>query len=84
MAIFGPKQRINPFEKISIFRLFAPLVFKALTGVFFVLGINKRNFPGLYCVKKKKLEKWPSSDENHGLTPLKKCQFFDFLNFLFL
>ena len=21
---------------------------------------------------------------NHGLTPLEKCQFFDFLNFLFL
>ena len=23
-------------------------------------------------------------DQNHGLTPLKKCEFFDFLNFLFL
>ena len=23
-------------------------------------------------------------DQNHGLTPLKKCQFFDFLNFFFL
>ena len=33
--------------------------------------------------KKKKLEKWPFLDQNHGLTPLEKCQFFDFLNFLF-
>ena len=44
---------------------------------------KKRNFPGLYCPKKK-LEKWPFLDQNHGLTPLEKCQFFDFLNFLFL
>ena len=29
MAIFGPKQWINPFEKMSIFRLFELLVFIA-------------------------------------------------------
>ena len=40
-------------------------------------------FPGLYS-KKKKLEKWPFLDQNNGLTPLEKCEFFDFLNFLFL
>ena len=32
----------------------------------------------------KKLEKWPFLDQNDGLTPLKKCEFFDFLNFVFL
>ena len=32
--------------------------------------------------KKKELQKWPFLDQNHGLIPLKKCQFFDFLNFL--
>ena len=25
-----------------------------------------------------KLKKWPFLDQNHGLTPLGKCQFFDF------
>ena len=30
------------------------------------------------------MEKWPFLDENHGLTVLEKCQFFDFLKFLFL
>ena len=25
------------------------------------------------------LEKWPFLDQNHGLTPLEKCQFLDFL-----
>ena len=34
--------------------------------------------------KKKKFEKWPFLDQNHGLTRLEKCQFFDFWNFLFL
>ena len=29
------------------------------------------------------MEKWPFFDQNHGLTPLEKSQFFDFLNFLF-
>ena len=30
------------------------------------------------------MEKWPIFGENHGLTPLEKSQFFDFLNFLVL
>ena len=30
IAIFGPKPWVNPFGKISIFRLFEPLVFIAL------------------------------------------------------
>ena len=30
------------------------------------------------------MEKWPIFEQNHGLTPLEKCQFFDLLNFLFL
>ena len=30
------------------------------------------------------MKKWPISDQNHGLTPLQKSQFFHFLNLLFL
>ena len=41
-------------------------------------------FPWTIFPKINKLEKWPFLDQNHGLTPLEKCQFFDFLNFLFL
>ena len=33
---------------------------------------------------KKNLEKWSFLDQHHGLTPLEKCQFFNFLDFLFL
>ena len=69
MAIFGPKPRINPFEKMPIFvpkpwvnpfgkmliffRLFERLVFFGLERRFFVLEYSKRHFPGLYCLKKK-------------------------------
>ena len=83
MAIFGPKPWVNPFGKISIYRLFE-LFFYSRERRFFVLEYRKRHFPGLYCRKKKKMEKWPFLDQNHGLTPLEKSQLIDFLNFLFL
>ena len=41
MAIFGQKPSVNPFGKMSIFRLF------------FLLEHIKTHFPGLYCLKKK-------------------------------
>ena len=34
MAIFRPKPWVNPFEKMSIIRLFEPLVFRAYNAVF--------------------------------------------------
>ena len=42
---------------------------------------KKRHFPGVYCLKKK-VGKF--LDQNHELTPLEKCQFFNLLNLLFL
>ena len=138
MAIFGPKPWVNPFGKMSIFRLFELLVFIAQKGVsrskisqktfswpilakkkklpkwpfldqkhglilekcqffdflkslflqprksFFRSRISQKTFSWPILPKKKKLPKWPFLDQNHGLTPLKKCQFFDFLKFLFL
>ena len=82
MAIFGPKPWIIDFGKISIFRLFELLVFIAQKGVFFFLEYRKRHFFSLYLLKKK-FEKWLFLDQNHGLTPLEKCQFFDCLIFFF-
>ena len=48
---------------------------------FFVLEYRKRHFPGLYYLKK--VGKMDSLDQNHGLTPLEKSQFLDFLNVVF-
>ena len=83
MAIFGPKPWFNRFAKMSIFGLFELLVLIAQKGVFSFKNIVKDIFPA-YIAFKKKLEKWPFLDQNHGLTPLEKWQFLDFLNFLFL
>ena len=82
MATFGPKSWVNPFGKMSIFPLFDLLVFIGYKGILFVLEYCKIHFPGLFCLKKE-LEKWPFFCQNHGLTPLEKLQFFDFLNFFF-
>ena len=67
---------------MAIFRFFELVVFIASKGVFSFLNIVNDLF--LPIVQKKKLEKWSFVDQNHGLSPLEKCQFFDFLNFLFL
>ena len=83
MGIFGPKPWVTPFGKLSIFRLFEHLVFIAQKGNFTFQNIVKNIFLD-YINKKKKLEKWPFLDQNHGLTPLENCQLFELLNFLFL
>ena len=55
------------FGKMSIFRHFELFLFIAQKGFFFfVLEYRKRHFPALQCLQKK-LEKWPFSDQNHGL-----------------
>ena len=53
MAIFGPKPRVNPFGKMSIFRLLKLFVFIAEKDFFFVLEYRERHFPCLYCLKKR-------------------------------
>ena len=68
---------------MSIFWLFEFFFFIAYKGVVSFLNIVKDIFLA-YIAYKEKLEKKPFLDQNHGLTPLEKCQFFDFLNFLFL
>ena len=68
MAIFGPKLWVNPLGNSSIFLTFLTSCFYSLQRRFFVLEYHKRDFPSLYCVKKK-MEKWPFLDQNYGLTP---------------
>ena len=79
-AIFGPKAWVWKNINFSTIWTFC---FYRLERRFFVLQYRKRLFLGLYCLKRK-LEKWPFLDQNHGVTRLEKCQFFDFLKFSFL
>ena len=53
MAIFGPKPWVNPFGKMSIFRLFELLVFIAQKGVFSLQNIVK-DILMAYIAKKKR------------------------------
>ena len=53
MAIFGPKPWVNPFGKMSIFGIFGTSCFYSLDRRFLVLEYHKRQFNGLYCLKKK-------------------------------
>ena len=85
MANFGPKLWVNPFGKMSVFRLFELFVFIGYKGVYFDVEYRKRHFPGLYCLKNRSWKNGHSyTKTDHGLTSLEKCQFFDFLNFLLL
>ena len=80
---FDQNHGLTPLEKSQFFD-FLNVLFYRLDRRFFVLEHCKTPFPGLYCKKKKDMEKWPFVEQNHGLTPLEKSQFFDFLNLLFL
>ena len=72
---------LTPLEKCQFFD-FMKLLFFRLKRCGFAQEYRKRHFRGLYF-QKKKLEKWPFLDQSQGLTPLEKCQFFDFMKLLF-
>ena len=83
MAIFGPKPWVNPFGKMSVFRLFEVFLFQPRKA-FSRSRVSLQTFSWPILPKKKSCKKWPFLAQNHGLTPLEKCQYFDFLNFFFL
>ena len=83
MAILIPKPWVNLFEKMSIFLLFQLLVFLSQKDLYLFQNIVKETFFWPILPPKKRFEKWPFGDQNHGLTPLEKCQFFDVLTSCF-
>ena len=82
-ANFVPKLLVNPFRKMSIFRLFKIFVFLAQKGDFLFQNIVKHIFRPLLS-KTRKLDKGAFFEQNYGLTPLEKSLLLDFLNLLFL
>ena len=67
---------LNPLEKCQFFDFLNNLLY-SLERRFSVLEYRKRHFPGLYCLKKR-LEKWPFLDQNHGLPLRKNVNFSSF------
>ena len=74
---------LTPLEKWQ-FLVFFNLLFLQLRKAFFRSRISEKTFSWPVLHEKKEFHKWPFLYQNHGLTPLEKYQFFDFLNFLFL
>ena len=80
MAVFGG---LTPLEKCQLFDSLNFLFFWPKKA-FFRPRISQDTFSLSILRKQKTLKNWPVLDQNHALTSLEKCQFFDFLNFLFL
>ena len=74
IAIFEPK----PWKNVN-FSTFSTSCFYSLDKRFSVLEYHKRHFPGLHCLKTKS---WKNC--HFWTKTMKKCQFFDFFDFLFL
>ena len=75
--IFDQNHGLTTLEKSQFFFTVLTYCFYSLERRFFLLKYRKTHFPGLYCLKKK-MEKRPIFDQNHGLTPLENSQFFNF------
>ena len=84
MAIFGQNHGLTPLGKCQYFDFLRFLFLWPKKAFIFVLEYRKRHFPGLSYIKNKSSKKRPFLDQNYGLIPLVKRQFFDFLNFFFL
>ena len=78
MTIFGLKPWVNPFGKMSIFRLFECLdyFFYSLERHFFLLEYRKRYFPRLLLPKKKKVKKMIIFAQKPWLNPFGKMSVF--------
>ena len=75
MVIFRPKPWVNPFGKVSIFRIFNFLFLKP-TKAFFRCKISKKTFSWLILPKKKSLEKWPFLEKKPWVNPFGKKSIF--------
>ena len=71
---FDQNHGLTPLEKSQFFE-FLNFFFYGLERRFFLLEYFKTHFSVL-CCPKRTMEKWPFFDQNHGLTPLDKSQFF--------
>ena len=78
MVIFGPKTRVNPFGKMSIFSTFSTSCFYSIKRRFFVLQYHKRHLPGLSCLKKQSWKNGHLSTKNKGQPLLKNVNFSTF------
>ena len=73
----------KPLKKNVRFSTFSNWYFYSQNGLFSIQNSTKHFF-WAYLTKKERIKTFQIFDQNHGLTPLKKCEIFGFLKFLFL
>ena len=83
MVIFGLKPWVNPFRKCPFFD-FLNFLFLYARKVSFCSRISQNTFSWSIFPKKKNVGKMAIFGLKPWVNPFRKCQFFDFLNFLFL
>ena len=81
--IFDRNHRLTPLGKSQFFNFFDFLILES-KNTFFLSRILSNIFCWLILPIIKKMENFQIFDQNHGVTPLEKCQFLDFLTFCFL
>ena len=84
LPIFDQNHGITRFEKSQFVDFFNFLFLKSGKDFFLSRIYILKHIFMAYFGYDKKMEKLPSFDQNCGLTPLEKSQFFDIFNFLFL
>ena len=83
MANFPPKNGLTPLKKSQFFD-FLKFLFLESWKAFSRSRISEKTFSWPILPKKERWKNGHFFDQNHGLIPLEKSQFLDFLNFLFL
>ena len=73
---------LTPLPNVN-FSTFLTSCFYSLERRFFALRYRKRHFSGL-CVLKKKIGKMAIFGPKPWVNPIAKCEFFDFLDLMFL
>ena len=79
--IFEKNHGLTPLEKCHFLDVLN-LLFLLPRNAFYRSRISLNTFSSQILPTKKNMERWPIFKQNHGLTPLEKCQIFEFLKLM--
>ena len=83
LQLFDQNHKLSSLQKCQFFLLFKSM-FRLSGKACFLTRTSPNTFSGCILHKRKRSKKFPIFDQNHGLTPLQKCQFCRFLKPMFL
>ena len=83
LQLFDQNHRLSSLQKCQFSLLFKSMFILSRRACF-LTRTSPNNFSGCILHKTKRSKKFQIFDQNHGLTPLQKCQFCGFLKPMFL